>query len=225
MKTKLFCALLLVLSFQTVHADPSNDGSVVVRDHQNFPNNIPQRGSTSGNPQQLPSDGKDQPAPQTQPLTGTQIDIKPVFDPHCEKHDYPMLNEITNIQRIADTSQVAQFSFNSWLVSCKSQVITVIPYDQSRVHVGMFKSGLFHGLDKDAFQIAWLTEGNSTEVTLTFDKVKMFSEGVTERNLVLNFYPWGWTSPFAQYGGQARYFVWKVKVTKMPDQTVQLTFI
>lgn len=220
MTKMVLCALALVLSSQTTFAAPTGD-DVEIRDHKNYPSNIPDRDSTNGTPQKLPSDGKDQPAPQTQPLAGVQINIQPVFFIDCSKHDYSMLNQLTNVQKISEDAATAQFTFNSWLVACKDSQIAVRKYDQSKVHVGMFKSGIFGGLEKGSYKISWIVEGDSTRVTLAFDKAKMFPQGVTERKLVMTFYPWG---PFVAWGAQQRYFVWKVKLTKYPDQSVNLSF-
>lgn len=196
-----------------------------VRDHQNYPTDIPERDSTTGKPVKVPTQPSPGPTGQNDPLTGAQIQINPLYPADCAKGDHRSLNQVTDLRKTFESDTEVIFTFNTSLFACSGGVRQPLIVNPAYVVVDVMRGGLLGGLKKRMVKVKYLAQTTHTAVELTFDKVKAFKDNRTERDFSMGFYPWG---VFGNYGGRSyfqAYFPWRIKLVKLPDQTATLSFL
>ena len=196
-----------------------------VRDHQNYPTDIPDRDSATGKPVKVPTQPGNDPVAQQDPLTGVQLHINPLYPADCAKADHRSVNQVTDLRKAAESETEVVFTFNTSLFACTAGQRQPLVVNPALVAVNVFRGGLLGGLKKKLVQVKYLAYADHTQVELTFDKVKSFKDNRTERDFSMGFYPWG---VFGNYGGRTYFqahFPWRIKLVKLPDQTATLSFM
>ncbi len=114
----------------------------------------------------------------------------------CMKHDYPYVSTVYDIKKASETTSHVSFTFRTFVASCTNKVLKVLSVNPEFVWVSV--SG-------DGEEVEYKATPTETFVTLTFDKDDAFEDDKTERAFSMGYYPWG---------AFARYFQWKVVISK-----------
>lgn len=108
----------------------------------------------------------------------TDVRVEPVFPANCFKHDYPHLNNVYGKELVSEDAQFVTYTFRTFYSYCKDGNQHQIALDPQIVRVGFYKAKLFMPSLKDVAKWSheFITDA-VVEVTVTFDKSKVFAKG------------------------------------------------
>lgn len=156
--------------------------------------------------------------------TQTHMQLQPYFPVDCQERDYPLLNRVGPIERVAETKATATFQFRTFVGGCEQGLFLDRAVINQAASVGTYKNKivLFQKQVPVISQVE-LVSSHEALVTLTFDKQTAFKKRSVS-TYTMEFYPQGRPLPVLMTNawGQSSFyqpyyirFPWKVILTKV----------